>query len=71
MPTARSSTLKLSNRNCPYLKKPSIPRFATTDNSIQARRAAGRSARTSPLAAHQSTTVDIQSRITNGGFHAA
>ena len=48
-----------------------MPRFTTTDSSIHARRAAGFSASTSFFAAHQSTTVDTHSRITNGGFQAA
>jgi hypothetical protein len=48
-----------------------MPRFATTDSSIHARRFAGCSARTSACAANQSTMVEIHSRIMNGGFQAA
>ncbi len=39
--------------------------------SIHALRVRSCFARTIHCAAHQSTTVDIHSRITNGGFHAA
>ena len=43
----------------------------TTEMIIHALRVDSRFERTIHCAAHQSTTVEIHSRITNGGFHAA
>ena len=48
-----------------------MPRFTTTDMIIQILRVGCCFARTIHCAAHQSTTVEIHSRITKGGFHAA
>ena len=48
-----------------------MPRLTTTDSSIQARRALAFFGIDDSFAAHQSTTVDTHSRITNGGFQAA
>jgi len=71
MPTLAASTWKLRRKNSPYLNQPSMPRFAVTDVSIQARRRHGLGASAMRLAAHQSTTVAIHSRMMSGGFHAA
>jgi hypothetical protein len=48
-----------------------MPRFTTTDVIIHSLRVRSCLARTIHCAAHQSTTVDTHSRITNGGFQAA
>jgi len=45
--------------------------LTTTDVIIQILRVRSRLARTIHCAAHQSTTVETHSRMTNGGFHAA
>jgi hypothetical protein len=62
--------VKFSSTKPPYLKYSSMPMLTNTESSIQAWRERSLFALTRPCAAYQSTTVETQSRITNGGFHA-
>jgi hypothetical protein len=48
-----------------------MPRFAPRLSRRNPRRRTGEVVRAIALAATQSTTVEIHSRITNGGFQAA